>query len=97
VNQVPNPGGLRTAATFAAIGVLGIAPLLVAVGATWLGKRLGCQVDEAAIHSCPVAGIDVGGALHTLHGFGWLSLVSLPASGFGLIAFTVAIVVRRRR
>lgn len=90
-------GGLRTAAAYVGVGLFGIAPLLAAVGAAWLGDRLGCRVDEAAVHPCPVAGVDLGGALNALQGFGWLSLVTLPASGLGIIGLTVVTVLRRRR
>ncbi|WP_298959670.1 hypothetical protein [uncultured Methylobacterium sp.] len=51
--------------------------LMLALGLA-LAHLTGCRVDEAGRSPCVVAGLDIGGLLHTLTVMGWLVIPMLP-------------------
>lgn len=76
---------------------------LVAVAGV-IADSAGCRVNEAGANPCVIAGVDFGRALYTMLVLGWLMLVTIPAGGFLLAAWVVALLVhlavivfRRRR
>ncbi|MES1950632.1 hypothetical protein S4A8_07235 [Salinisphaera sp. S4-8] len=77
-----------------AIVLLAIAPMLVSVAAGQLGAALGCTVNEAGPHPCPLWGMDIGNTLSTAGVFGWLTLATLPAGAILWLAHILYTLVR---
>ncbi len=65
-------------AVLGALTVLPWLPLILGLVAGSVGAGLGCQVDEAGTHPCPVLGTDIGGVLAFLAVLPWISVSLAP-------------------
>lgn len=80
--------------------VIGWMPLLLLLLSNGIASTFGCELNEATVHPCRVAGTDLGPALSTGFVGGWLLLVVWPVMLITLIAWIVLLVrtlLRRRR
>jgi hypothetical protein len=65
--------------------LLGILPVILALGSAGLAGILGCTVNEAGASPCLVAGIDLGPALVFAFVSGWFALLTLPLAAGGAL------------
>ena len=72
--------------------VIGWMPLLLLLLSIGIASVLGCRLDEAAVHPCRAAGMDLGPALSGGFIGGWLLLVVWPAMLITLVAWIVLLV-----
>ena len=61
------------------VTVLAWAPVVLAVLSSVAASALGCTVNEAAVHPCTVAGLDIGEPLAVMFLMGWVAILALPA------------------
>ena len=61
-----------------ALTVLPWLPLILGLVAGSVGAGLGCRVDEAGTHPCPLLGTDIGDVLAFLGVLPWLSVSLAP-------------------
>lgn len=73
------------------------APVLSVLFASALAAAGGCTLNEAGTSSCVLFGADIGGLLNRLFVSGWYVLLTLPVGVLALLAWTVALIVSRRR
>jgi hypothetical protein len=80
------------------IGVLIVAtviswmPLLALLLSIGIASALGCRLDEASVHPCKAAGMDLGPALSDGFISGWLLLFVWPVMLITLVAWIVLLV-----
>ena len=75
-------------------------PLLVTLTAGLIAAALGCQLNESAVHACPLLGVDFGGVLTFFGMFAWLTFMTIPFGAIGfprLAGFAAVLLVRRLR
>ena len=82
--------------------LVGIAPVVAAIGASLVADAAGCTLHEGFTNPCIIAGSDRGELLYTLFVSGWFGLVSLPVAVIALLAWLLLLVIylltaRRRR
>jgi hypothetical protein len=71
---------------------IGWMPLLLLLLSMGIASALGCRLDEAAVHPCRAAGLDLGPALSAGFIDGWLLLVVWPVMLITLAAWIVLLV-----
>jgi hypothetical protein len=71
---------------------IGWMPLLLLLFSIGFASALGCRLDEAAVHPCRAAGMDVGPALSAGFIGGWLLLVVWPVMLITLVIWIVLLV-----
>jgi hypothetical protein len=74
----------RVRATFAAIVLVAVAPLISVLISGVIAGVLGCELDEGLLHPCPFMGVDLGETLYVMFVLGWLGLVTLPLGAVAL-------------
>jgi len=74
---------------YTALFFLGFGPVLISILAFSIGKRLGCNINEAGTDPCIRNGRDWGKILNPMAVVGWLSVVTLPLGVMGAICYTV--------
>jgi hypothetical protein len=63
-----------------------------------IATALGCELNEASIHPCALAGFEIGDLLAAMFVLGWLELVTFPLGALALLACgVVAMVMRMQR
>ena len=75
-------------------------PILVALSAGLVAAALGCQLDESAVHACPLLGVDFGGVLTFFGMFAWFTLMTIPFGAMGFLVwlgFAAVLLIRRLR
>jgi hypothetical protein len=77
----------------AAIVLFALGPLLLALSASVIAQANGCGLDEGSVHSCLVAGVEMGEALYTMFVLGWLTMVTAPLGAMAGLAWLLALVV----
>ncbi|MGO4855601.1 hypothetical protein [Phaeovulum sp. W22_SRMD_FR3] len=79
--------------------LLSLAPLISVLWASWFANAHGCTLHEGFTNPCLVNGKDWGETLYTAFVAGWFMLLTLPVTGFCLLALLVIGVLRlfRRR
>lgn len=77
----------------AAIVLFALGPLLLALSASVIAQANGCALDEGSVHSCLVAGVEMGEALYTMFVLGWLTMMTAPLGAMAGLAWLVALVV----
>jgi hypothetical protein len=89
----PRPVGRLFALLFVVIVVVGLLPLILAFGASYVADAAGCVLNEASAHPCLIGGIDFGETLAALFLMHWLALATLPLAAIALGIWLVALVV----
>lgn len=56
-------------------------PLVSVMLSSAIAKQLGCAVSGAGPQPCMVGGFDIGAALYTMGGLGYLMMLTLPVAG----------------
>ncbi|MFO1097525.1 MAG: hypothetical protein U1E81_04405 [Xanthobacteraceae bacterium] len=91
--------GLKIA--LAAILAIAAAPFVLALGAGSIATVLGCELNEADVHSCAVFGVDLGYPLYAAGLTGLILLFGLPIAGIAFLIWLVvaagALFIRWRR
>lgn len=64
-------------------------PLLAVLVSSGLADLLGCTLNMAEPHPCPLLGLDLGALLYTLQGLGYVMIVSIPLAAILSIAWLV--------
>ena len=80
--------------------LLGVLPVILALGSAFLAAALGCQVNEGGASPCVVLGMDLGPALAFAFVSGWFGLLTLPVAAGGalfLLILGAVDLVRRLR
>lgn len=77
------------------IGFLGLIPLLMAMLAGAVANCGKCQLSEAGVGPCMIAGKDVGKMLYAMFVSGWFSLITLPAALLATLIYSVYLLVER--
>ena len=75
-------------------------PLLVTLTAGLIAAALGCQLNESAVHACPLLGVDFGGVLTFFGMFAWLTFMTIPFGAMGFLVwlgFAAVLLIRRLR
>ena len=80
---------------YVVIALLGLLPLLTAMLAGAIANCAKCQLSEASVGPCVIAGKDVGKLLYAMFVSGWFSLITLPAALLATLIYTVYLLVRR--
>ncbi len=55
-----------------------LAPLLTSLAAYSIAGGLDCRLNEANYHPCVFLGLDIGGLLYSMGGFGFLGIITMP-------------------
>ncbi len=76
-------------ASFLAIGLYTIAPILSVLACATIAKVMGCQVHEGGGVPCKCLGVDIGPLLYLLGVMGWMALVTVPTGLIGMVIFGV--------
>ena len=84
-------------ASYAAIALLALSPLLIAFAASSAAERLGCGLNEGDPRPCFFHGKDIGGALYTMFVMAWLSVGSLPLGIVAALIVTAVVLDRSSR
>lgn len=93
----PRRRGRRSIITGLVLLVIGVLPLLSVFLSTVIADAAGCELNEASVNPCVIAGVDVGGALTGMFVSGWLMLVSLPIGAVGLALLLGGLLAGLRR
>ena len=80
---------------YVVIAFLGLLPLLTAMLAGAIANSAKCELSEAGVGPCVIAGRDVGKLLYAMFVSGWFSLITLPAAVVATLAYSVYLLVRR--
>ena len=75
-------------------------PLLVTLTAGLIAAALGCQLNESAVHACPLLGVDFGGVLTFFGMFAWLTFMTISFGAMGFLVwlgFAAVLLIRRLR
>ena len=67
--------------TAALVILVCLLPLASVMLSSAIAKWLGCTVSGAGPQPCMCYGVDIGGALYTMGGLGYLMMLTLPAAG----------------
>lgn len=73
-----------------AIIVFALFPVASVVLAGLIATPAGCELNEAVVHPCIIAGMDFGDLLYAMGVLGWLMIGTIPA---GVILFAIWVVV----
>lgn len=66
-------------------------PALACITSMVVGDFAGCQLSEAGVRPCMIAGIDVGGPLAVMFVMGWLAIALVPFMAVTLILSVIVI------
>ncbi len=58
-----------------------VLPIISVLLSTAIASLGGCKLDEASVHPCVVAGVDIGEALGVMFITGWFAIATLPVLG----------------
>ena len=76
------------------IAGLGIVVLLLPVAMPFVAhavaRLLGCTLNESSSAPCRLAGVDIGGFLHSLSMLGWMGIATLPAACVVALGWIIA-------
>ncbi len=73
--------------------LVGVAPMVSALLASWIAQSNGCLLNEAMANPCMIGGQDWGGALYTMFVSGWLFLLTMLLIPVGLIVLVIGCIV----
>ncbi len=62
-------------------------PIMAVLLSTATASLGGCKLDEASVHPCVIAGVDIGGTLGALFIMGWLGVMTLPLLGMAVLVW----------
>lgn len=65
-------------------------PALACITSMVVGDLAGCQLGEAGVQPCTIAGIDVGGPLAMMFVMGWLAIALVP---FMVVTLILSVIV----
>jgi hypothetical protein len=71
------------------IVLFALLPILFAVLAGFIGKCMGCSINEAGTDECIRHGIHFGSILNAMAVGGWLFLLTIPAGTIAFIIWTI--------
>lgn len=77
------------------IAFIGLLPILLAMLAGAIADWAKCELNEANVGPCVIAGRDVGNVLYTMFVCGWFSLITAPAALLAAVVYSVYLLVRR--
>lgn len=77
------------------IGFIGLLPLLMALLAGAIANWAKCELSEASVGPCVIAGKDIGNLLYTMFVSGWFSLITLPSALLAMLIYSIYLLVRR--
>lgn len=77
------------------IAFIGLLPLLLAMLAGAIADWAKCELSEADVGPCVIAGRDVGSLLYGMFVCGWFSLITAPAALLAAIVYSIYLLVRR--
>ncbi|GGF06499.1 hypothetical protein GCM10011611_10020 [Aliidongia dinghuensis] len=102
MNETPSAARRRFPARLYGLSLLAILlltffPVLSVVAAGLLANIAECELNEAAVHPCVIAGHDFGDPLYTMAVLGWLALATIPFGGALLICWAVVFCIHLRR
>lgn len=66
-------------------------PALACITSMVVGDLAGCQLSEAGVRPCVIAGIDAGGPLAMMFIMGWLAIALVPFMAVTLILSVIVI------
>lgn len=97
--SAPNRRRLRRVYGLSLLAILafGLAPAASVLVAGLIATTAGCVLNEGNVHPCVIAGADIGHLLYTMAVFGWLMLLTIPASGILLVCWAVALAIHAVR
>jgi len=72
-----------------------IAPILSTFLADLIAAIFGATLYERSVHPCLVGGYDLGPLLHSMSGYGWLMLITLPVGIILILALAISLMVAR--
>lgn len=73
--------------------VLGLSPLMLAIGAGFVAEANGCALNEGSVNTCMVGGEDWGEGLYAAFVLGWFSLATIPLGAMGLGIFALVLII----
>jgi hypothetical protein len=77
------------------IACIGLLPILLAMLASALANWAKCELNEANVGPCVIAGRDVGNVLYGMFVCGWFSLITMPAAGLAALVYSIYLLVKR--
>lgn len=77
-----------------AILFIALLPVLSVLMASAIATIGNCEVNEAYVTPCNIAGMDFGGLAYSLGVMGWLGLATLPLGATGVAIWIVAALIR---
>jgi hypothetical protein len=69
---------------------LALSPIAVTYSAGFIASLLGCDLNEASVHPCPLLGVNVGPLLYAMGLWVWFVALTIAA---GLVALLVLAIV----
>jgi hypothetical protein len=70
-------------------------PVIAFMVSVTMAGAANCALSEAAVHSCVIAGMELGGVLSFLFVMGWFAYVTLPLGGGAIIVWLIMISMHR--
>lgn len=75
---VPNEKASRVSYVTVIALVFLLAPLSISLAAYSIAGVLNCTLNGANYHPCVFLGLDIGGLLYPMGGFGFLGIITMP-------------------
>ncbi|MBI1203748.1 MAG: hypothetical protein GC182_14695 [Rhodopseudomonas sp.] len=79
--------------SLALIVLFGVAPFIAALLASGLAHAFVCGLDQASVHACMVAGVNVGGVLHGMFLLLFYAILTLPLGAVALAVWLVVAII----
>ncbi|HKT28105.1 hypothetical protein [Dyella sp.] len=77
------------------IAFVGLLPVLLAMLASAIADWAKCELNEANVGPCVIAGRDVGNVLYGMFVCGWFSLITMPAALLAAVAYSIHLWMKR--
>lgn len=75
--------------------LIGFSPICVAVLAMTIANLNNCELNEAAVSSCVVMGVELGDALYSMGMMFWLAIPSMTIAFWGCVIALVMWLYRK--
>ena len=86
--QIPSPRGALI------VIALALSPIAVTYTAGLIALLLGCDLNEASVHACPLLGVNIGPLLYAMGLAVWFVSLTVMAGLLALVVLVIVFIVR---